>query len=337
MQAMTAGTPPHDVELDHLARVAAVHADGPALIFPNGETLRAHAPNLALVVGDWVQYRTVPGDLERVLVTAVHPRRTSLSRKAAGKGSGRQSLVANVDKVMIVSSLDGDLNPSRIERYLTMVWDGGARPVVLLTKLDTCPDPEPLIAAVEEAAMGVPVHALSVHSGTGTEVLSSLIEAGETVVFVGSSGVGKSTLVNHLTRNTAMATGAVRAHDQRGKHTTTHRQLIPLADGAVLIDTPGLRELLPGADEAALAATFGDIDALAEGCRFRDCRHQDEPGCAVREAVDHGRLKKRRYSNYQKLQKEQDSLAVREQEWQKRKKDKVLHKAIRQSQRIKGR
>lgn len=261
-------------------------------------------PEQRPAVGDWV---LITGEAEHnAAVVALLPRRTAIKRSAAGKHYGQQVIAANIDTVFIVCSLDADFNPRRIERYLLLVR-GGARPVVVLTKTD-------LDSAVDEAALGVDATLASLHD-QGVEVcrvnakeresVSSLrrwLGPGMTAVVVGSSGAGKSTLTNTLLGRTRMKTGAVRANDARGRHTTTHRALIPLPSGACLIDTPGMRELKLTGEESL--DQFADIEALAQHCRFSDCAHQREPGCAVRAAIEQGELEPRRLDNYRKLAEE---------------------------------
>ena len=246
-------------------------------------------------VGDWVALR------ERT-IEAVLPRATSISRQVAFRESDEQVLAANVDVVFIVAGLDGDFNVRRLERYLTTAWNSGASPVVVLTKLDVSDDPEQLVAA-ETVAMGVPVLAVSNVTGDGLDALDDHLPPGRTAVLLGSSGVGKSTLINHLLGEERIATAAVR-RDGRGRHTTRHRELFELPRGALVIDTPGLRELQLW--EGDVDEAFADVVELAARCRFRDCAHESEPGCAVREGVDAERLKA-----YRKLQRELRAIEVR--------------------------
>ena len=256
-------------------------------------------------VGDWVAFR--PLDSERGVVEAVLTRRTAISRTEAFKGSGEQVLAANVDVALLVMGLDRDYNVRRLERYLTTAWDSGASPVVVLTKLDLCADVTVLVEA-ETAAMGVPVVAVSNLTGEGLDDLDALLPARQTVVLLGSSGVGKSTLINRLLGDDRIATGSLMA-DGRGRHTTRHRELFALPGGALLIDTPGLRELQlwqGDVDEA-----FADVVELAAECRFTDCRHETEPDCAIRGAIATGKLDPERLKAYRKLQRELASIARR--------------------------
>jgi len=253
-------------------------------------------------VGDWTAVERPLGDGD-ALVHAVLPRRSAVVRHAPGdRGTVTQTLAANVDTLFIVTSLNADLNLRRLERYLAVGWDSGATPVVLLSKADLAADPATARDAVLAVAAAVDVIAVSAVSGEGLDDIRRHLAPGRTVVFVGSSGVGKSTLVNALAGAPLLATGAIREDDARGRHTTTRRQLVRLADGLV-IDTPGLREL-GVLDEDAVSTTFADVLELAAGCRFGDCAHDSEPGCAIREAIRSGRLARVRLDAYRKLQRE---------------------------------
>lgn len=236
-------------------------------------------------------------------LVALHPRRTAVVRDGADRTSRAQVLAANVDVVLVVEHLDPDPSPGRVERLLTLAWRSGATPVVVLTKADLVPDPEGMAEEVRAVAIGADVHAVSVAAGTGLEPLRALLGPGRTLVVVGPSGAGKSTLVNALAGAEVMATGDRRA-DGRGRHTTVHRELVPLAGGASLIDTPGLRGVGLVADAAALDATFADVADLAGDCRFSDCAHSTEPGCAVLAAVEDGTLPARRLDSWRRLARE---------------------------------
>jgi ribosome biogenesis GTPase len=258
------------------------------------------------VAGDWAAVRGETGG--PALIEAVLPRRTAFVRWAAGPAGGRQTVAANVDLVLLAQAMDGDFSPRRLERYLALAYESGAAPVVLLTKADACPAPEALVEEAEAVAFGVPVLAVSAMTGEGLAGLAGHLAPGRTSALLGSSGVGKSTLVNALAGAELMATKAVRAHDQTGRHTTTHRELIRLPSGALILDTPGMRELGLVDAQAGVAAVFGDLEAevaaLAEDCRFRDCAHGSEPGCAVRAALEDGRLDPDRWTSWKKLQRE---------------------------------
>jgi ribosome biogenesis GTPase len=253
--------------------------------------------------GDWVAIAAGAPD-ELAIIHHVLPRRTAFTRKAAGPGGGMQVVAANVDVAFITASLNGDLNPRRLERYLASAWQSGAQPVVVLTKADLCADVEGAVAGVEATAVGAPVHAISSLTGEGLEAVRGYLTPGRTAVMVGSSGVGKSTLLNVLAGAERMLTQPIREDDGRGRHTTSHRELILLPGGGLLLDTPGMRELgLWDSDEGLLAA-FEDIEALAANCRFGDCGHGNEPGCAVRAARESGALDDGRWQSYRKLQRE---------------------------------
>lgn len=293
------------------ARVVRQDRDGYRLVTADGEftgtcsggfrhaaTSREDYPT----VGDWVVVRVpqAPGPLP---IEAVLPRTSAFRRKEPGGRSEPQVVAANIDHVLLVNGLDGDFNPRRIERYLTVAYDSGANPVIVLNKCDLAEDLDEQVAAVEQLAYGVPVHPVSAVAGAGLDTLRPYLAPGVTVALLGSSGVGKSSLVNALLGQAALAIGVVRDDDSRGRHTTTARELIVLPGGGIVIDTPGMRELQLWDDEG-LRETFEDIAELMTRCRFNDCRHQSEPGCAVQAALRSGRLDGTRYQSYLKLQRE---------------------------------
>jgi ribosome biogenesis GTPase / thiamine phosphate phosphatase len=258
-------------------------------------------------VGDWIRVE-LHAEHTMALIQGVLPRRSKFVRKVAGKQIAEQVMAANVDLAFIVAALDGDFNIRRIERYIAQCWESGARPVVVLNKADACPEPQELIAGIEGIAMGVPALLVSAKTGEGFDELVATFRKGQTIVLLGSSGVGKSTLVNRLLEEERQATHAVRESDSRGRHTTTSRQLFVLPSGAMIIDTPGLRELQLWNASEGVSQTFADVDELAAQCKFRDCLHKDEPGCAVRASIEAGELDAGRLENKRKLQREQEFL-----------------------------
>ncbi len=279
-------------------------------------------------VGDWVAMTPDSRD-RRAVIQAILPRASRFTRKAAGETSAGQVVAANIDTIFLTQGLDDDYNPRRLERYLLLVSESGASPVVVLNKADLCDDLAARLAEVERIAPGVPVHAVSAKRHEGFDAILPLLVPGRTVALLGSSGVGKSTLINRLLGTDRLATRAVSADRSRGRHTTTNRELILLPSGALVIDTPGLREIQLW-EVASVEGAFPDIDELGAGCRFRDCRHDAEPKCAVRLAVAEGRLAAERLESYLKLGKEaawlaerqdQAAQAARKQKW------KIIHKA----------
>ena len=282
-------------------------------------------------VGDWVAIRRASRG-HRATIHVVLPRKSVFSRKVAGLETVEQIVAANVDTAFLVAGLDRDFNLRRLERYLAMTRSSGARPVIVLNKSDIASDLELQRSAVQAMATGVPVHAISSKLGQHLDELHPYLQRGHTVALLGSSGVGKSTLINRLLGVERQRTSEVREKDQRGRHTTTHRELVPLPGGALLIDTPGMRELQLWDAEEGVAETFEDIHELAQDCFFRDCRHETEPRCAVKAAVEAGRLSPGRLENYHKLQRElsqlaarQDALALQEQKGR----IKTLNRAVR--------
>lgn len=307
-----AGLVPARVLREDLARYRLLTPDGERAgevsgRFRHAARARADFP----AVGDWVALRPPDGDGPCIL-EAVLPRASAFTRKAAGETTEEQVVAANVDTVFLVSGLDNDLNPRRIERFVAAAWESGAAPVIVLNKADVIDDPEAAVAEIEPVAPGVPVVAVSALDRAGLEELGGWLEPGRTVALLGSSGVGKSTLVNALLGEDRQDTGGVRADDSRGRHTTTHRELIPLPGGAVLLDTPGMRELSLWAEPETLETAFPDVEALAAACRFRDCRHDAEPGCAVRAADADGTLEPGRLESWRKLQRELRWLAIKQ-------------------------
>jgi ribosome biogenesis GTPase len=328
-----------------MARVVAVHKetsivrgqdglDRPAIVSGRFR-YDALAPSDYPAVGDWVR---VSNGQEPAVITAVLPRRSAFvrnaadaSRRSAGNLIDEQVLAANVDVAFLVAGLDNDFNLRRLERYLAVAWSSGVRPVIVLNKADVAIDLEDRLIDVGSIAPAVPIVVLSALTGDHVADLAPYLVGGQTAVVLGSSGVGKSTLVNALLGEQRQATAAVRADDSRGRHTTTHRELFELPGGAMLIDTPGIRALeVAGADDG-IETAFDDITDLASTCRFSDCRHDGEPGCAVRAAVTEGRLSQDRLASHRKLERE---LAHAERKGdaraqaEERKKWKSIHKAV---------
>ena len=310
---------PHAEQALEPARVAVQHRGAYVLYAPD-EVWAEAAGRLAHdagspadlpAAGDWVAVARAPSGDGHATIHAVLPRRTKLTRKAAWSATEEQVLAANIDTVLVLTSVTDDLNLRRLERYLTMAWESGARTAVVLTKADALNDVRGSVAEVEAVALGVPVHAVSSLTGAGLDELDPYLGRNQTVVLVGSSGVGKSTLVNTLAGEELLAVQEVR-EDGRGRHTTTRRELVPLPQGALVLDTPGIRELQLWADADGLEAAFADIGALAEGCRFADCAHRHEPGCAVLEALVTGELTAERLDSYRKLERELKALALRQ-------------------------
>jgi len=262
-------------------------------------------------VGDWT---AAAADLrgQKAVIHALLPRRSVFSRKLAGQVTDEQVVAANIDTAFIVTGLDLNFNPRRIERYLAMAWNSGAMPVVLLNKSDVCAEADARKNEVELIAPGVEVYALSAARNAGMEIFAGYIQKGKTVAFLGSSGVGKSTIINALLGEQRLAVHEVSETGSRGRHTTSYRELIVLPGGGMVIDTPGMRELQVWGDEEGLRQAFDDIDELALRCRFKDCSHEGEPGCAVREAVNDGRLDANRLESFFKLRKEFKYLADRQ-------------------------
>ncbi|MCZ2080182.1 MAG: ribosome small subunit-dependent GTPase A [Bryobacteraceae bacterium] len=322
-----------------LARVAVAQRDVYHLYMENGSAqaepsgrLYYHPPGHSHfpVTGDWVAARIVGP--EQALVEAVLPRRTCLSRRAPGRREEEQPLAANVDLVFLVCGLDGDFNLRRLERYLALVTTSGASPVVVLNKADLCADLAGRMAETAAVARRVPVVAASTRDGQGLDALRRFLTPGATAALLGSSGVGKSSIANRLLGEERFRTGEVRMRDSRGRHITVRRELTPLPQTGALIDTPGMRELQPWTGPESIDAVFDDITAIAQDCRFRDCSHSGEPGCAVAAALDLGQVDTDRWANFQKLRAEaewheaiSDPLTALE----RKRKWKIIHKQVR--------
>lgn len=289
-------------------------------------------------VGDWVAV-TRP-DEAVAIIHQVLPRRTALVRGTPERPTRAQVLAANVDSVLLITSANQEFNRRRIERALAVIFESGAAPVLVLSKCDLCDGVEPFIARARSAAPGVPVHALSSLTGEGLDELVPYLRPGHTSALIGSSGVGKSTLANRLLGRELLATREIRADDDRGRHATTHRQLVVLPDGGVLLDTPGLREIALWDDEGGLGGAFPELEEIASRCRFSNCQHRSEPGCAVREALEDGSLDPERLASHRKLERELQHVRARRDRLarhEERKRRKKFARAIRQRQNKRGR
>lgn len=334
-----AGLVPGRVAVQHRGAYDVLVEDGEVRCDVTGRLVHEATTAAELpVVGDWVAIAVRTGEGTGT-IQAVLPRRTKFSRKTAWQATEEQVLVANVDVVLLVTSLNEDLNLRRLERYLILAWESGARPVIVLTKSDLHPAPEAALAEVGTVAYGVPAHAVSNRTGSGLDEVRAHLGPGVTAALLGSSGVGKSTLVNTLAGEELLATQEIR-DDGKGRHTTTRRELVQLPGGSLVIDTPGMRELQLWAADDGLDEAFEDVTELFGSCRFSDCAHDTEPDCAVREALEDGRLAPARWQSYLKLQAE---LAHLERKLDKRamaeerKRWKALGAAGREAMRLKGR
>ena len=320
------GTVPNYENLPGIpARVTAVHKERYEIVCQHGIT-HARLKTREFFVdtqdfptaGDFVMINYIHNGDSQILATL--PRRTLFSRREPGPIPRDQAVAANFDYVFIMQSLNLDFNPKRLERYLTLAWQSGATPVILLTKADLVEDYWDYLTQVERIAVGVNIHVVSAHTGYGLPRLNAYLQPGKTVVFLGSSGVGKSSLVNALAGEERMAVSAIREDDSKGRHTTTHRQLIRLQSGVMVIDTPGMRELGMWDVSEGLSDAFSDVEAFLGRCRFSDCRHEREPGCAIRAAIASGELGFDRWESYQKLKEEdlsREELLRRKHEWSK--------------------
>lgn len=307
------------------ARITAQHKERYEIVCPRGITyarLKTGAyyggGELFPTVGDYVAVDEIENGDARILATL--PRRTFFSRRDPGPIPRDQAVAANFDVVFILQSMNENFSIKRLERYLTLAWQSGADPVILLTKADLPEDPGVYLDRAARVARGADVHGVSVRTGAGLGELEPYLQAGKTLVFLGSSGVGKSSLVNALAGEEIMAVGGIREADGRGRHTTSHRQLIRLNSGAMIIDTPGMRELGMWEASEGLESAFGDVERFLGKCRFSDCRHEREPGCAIRAAIDAGELDAARWESYRKLRDEasgREAMLRRKREWSK--------------------
>ncbi|HYL86285.1 MAG TPA: ribosome small subunit-dependent GTPase A, partial [Candidatus Angelobacter sp.] len=324
------------------ARVISQHRKFWALAGDFGESWAEAAGKLRLAaeegadwpaVGDWVAAEIQePGNA--ATIQGVLPRRSKFVRKAAGKALHEQVIAANIDTALLVSALDGDFNLRRAERYLAQCWESGARPIVVLNKADACADVQKKALEIERIAAGTIAHVVSAKTGQGFDELEKYLRPGQTLVLLGSSGVGKSTIVNRLLGRAIQEVRQVRESDGGGKHTTTARELFALPGGALLIDTPGLRELQLWDADAGIAQAFSDIEMFAARCRFGNCRHEGEPGCAVQQAVETGTLDLARLENWRKVLREQAFLQ-RKMDPEARQEQKEYWKTVHRAQRQK--
>ena len=307
------------------ARVTAVHKERYEIVCAYGVTHARLKTKEYFVntqdfptAGDFVMIHYIENGDSQIIATL--PRKTFFSRREPGPVPKDQAVAANFDYVFVMQSLNMDFNPKRLERYLTLAWQSGATPVILLTKADLIEDYWDYLTQVERIAAGVNSHVVSAHTGYGLNRLNAYLQPGNTVVFLGSSGVGKSSLVNALAGEEIMSVSAIREDDSKGRHTTTHRQLIRLKSGVMIIDTPGMRELGMWEVSEGLSDAFSDVEQFIGKCRFSDCRHKTEPGCAIRAALESGQLESGRWESYQKLKEEsisKDEMLRRKQEWSK--------------------
>ena len=327
------GLVPARVSIAYGATFRVITADGDFLADVTGRMRHEAQGRRDLpAVGDWVAIKptTIAGG--RATIQAILPRTSVFSRKAAGTDTTEQILATNVDVAFLMTAFDQDLNLRRLERYLAMTWESGASPVILVNKADLTDEVDALRADVDRIALGVPVHAISAKHSEGLDELAPYLVAGRTLVVLGSSGVGKSTLINRLVGDERLRTSEVREDDHRGRHTTTHRELIVLPMGAILIDTPGMRELQLWSADAGMVEAFDDIATLAADCYFADCQHATEPKCAVKQAVERGDMPADRLAGFHKLQAEQVALLARQDtlaQQDRKKRDRQGSKAVR--------
>jgi ribosome biogenesis GTPase / thiamine phosphate phosphatase len=327
---------PARVSLQHKQRYHLICEQGELVGEVTGRLLHRSVSRADLpVVGDWVAVSVRPNE-GTATIHAVLPRQSGFSRKAVlaggpGYGEGKteeQVLAANIDTVFLVSGLDNDFNVRRIERFAAVAWDSGAKPVVILNKADVCKEVEACIQKVEQSLFGVPVHPMTAVTNQGIEPVRTYLRSGQTAVFLGSSGVGKSTIINALLGEDRLDTGGVRLDDSKGRHTTTHREMILLPDGGIVIDTPGVRRLTLWGEEQGLERTFADVELLVAQCRFTDCTHNGEPGCAIAEALEGGALDQGRFQSYLKLQKELRHLQRRQDDVARRRDERAFDRMI---------
>ena len=336
------GETPARVSLEHNHVFRVLSADGEQLAELAGR-MRHEAENRSEMpaVGDWVIMRPAMAEGARPQIRAILPRRSVFSRKSAGRGTDEQIVAANIDTIFLVSALDQDFNARRIERYLVMSRQSGAQPVIVLNKADLPVNIARIMADIESVAPNVPVHAVTAKgNGANVDSLRSYLTIGRTVALLGSSGVGKSTIINALAGQDLLKTAAVRESDGRGRHTSVHRQLLVMDDGGVVIDTPGMREIQLWDADDSVDEVFPEIEARAGDCRFRDCRHDSEPGCSVKAAVADGTIDADRYESFLKLQQERDAFLAKQEERgliDQKRQSKVQSKALKAMQKDRSR
>jgi ribosome biogenesis GTPase len=325
------------IEFNHIYRV--ITAEGELQAQHSGRLLhRAEGRHELAAVGDWVGIRR--GVEQGGTIEVILPRRSKFSRKVAGDLTEEQVVAANIDIVFIVMGLDHDYNLPRLDRYLMTAYDSGATPVVILSKSDLVDDVASRVEETTSRAPGTAVHAMSAKRNQGVDIVHQYLGRGRTGALLGSSGVGKSTLLNALLGSDTLKTAEVRSHDSRGRHTTRHRQLILLPEGGLLIDTPGMRELQLWDNSSQPRETYDEIDTLGEHCHFTNCRHRDEPRCAVKAAVEEGTLSADRLANYHKLQDELAALELRKDaraQIDEKRRAKTINRSLRQLYKDRGR
>lgn len=319
------------IEHNHLLRVYTASAEVLATVSGKLRHI-ADGPADLPAVGDWVG--VCPSPEGPAQIRALLPRRTCFSRKASGDATQRQVVASNIDTVFLVSGLDRDFNPRRIERYIVAASDSGAKPVIVLNKGDLVEDIDAAVLTLREMAADVPIHVTSCEDGRGIDALEQYLADGQTIALLGSSGVGKSTLINRLLGYDRQRTRTVRQRDSHGRHTTVHRELLLHPRGGVIIDTPGMRELRLWDTRGGLETAFDEIEALVDDCRFRDCQHRTEPGCAVQQAVKHGHISAGRLAHYHQLRGEQTQLGERRDELAELGEKQRVKKAPRSTRRV---
>ena len=307
-----------------LGRICSEYRNSYKIFSENGELtasisgkLRNNCKNLQdyPAVGDWVKFDLIENE-NKAIIQSILPRKSKFSRKVAGDSTQEQIIATNIDTAFIVCALNYDFSLRRIERYLSLIWQSGSNPVIVLTKLDLCHDPASKLSEVQAIAFGVDIHLINNLTNDGTEELYQYCRQGNTIVLLGSSGAGKTSLINNLLGDNKLKVQSLRKNIEKGKHTTTHRQMFFLPQGGLIIDTPGMRELQLWNAEEGVSCCFDDIEMLAKNCRFNNCNHQNEPDCAVKEALENGNLDVKRFENYIKIQKELAYLSRQQNQYE---------------------